>query len=32
VDSSGSGWGPAADPCEHENKPSVFTKGVEFFD
>jgi hypothetical protein len=31
-DSSGSGWGPVVDSCEHGNKPLGSVKGGEFLD
>jgi hypothetical protein len=30
LDSSGSGYGPVAGPCEHGNEPSGYIKSVEF--
>jgi hypothetical protein len=32
LDSSGSGWGPVADCCEHGNEPSNSIKGGDFLD
>jgi hypothetical protein len=32
LDASGSGQGPVADCCEHDNEPSCSIKGGDFFD
>jgi len=32
LDSSGSGYGPVAGSCEHDNQPSGSIKGREFLD
>jgi len=32
LDACGSGWGPAADSCEHRNEPSGSIKGREYLD